>query len=111
MVLGDLDDKKLLARAVKNSDLFVNATRVGMAPFDDECVIDEDMLHEGLLLLIRFTNRVKQSLFVWQKSMVYKPHQDLGCFSNKLRWVRKFGLISKCPLIILRKSFFNWALI
>lgn len=50
MVLGDLDDKKLLARAVKNSDLFVNATRVGMAPFDDECVIDEDMLHEGLFV-------------------------------------------------------------
>ena len=44
MVLGDLDDKKLLARAVKNSDLFVNATRVGMAPFDDECV--EQLRHE-----------------------------------------------------------------
>ena len=48
MVLGDLDDKELLARAIKNSDLFVNATRVGMAPIEDECVIDEDMLHEGL---------------------------------------------------------------
>jgi len=50
MVLGDLDDKELLARAIKNSDLFVNATRVGMAPIEDECVIDEDMLHEGLFV-------------------------------------------------------------
>lgn len=50
MVLGDLDDKELLTRAIKNSDLFVNATRVGMAPIEDECVIDEDMLHEGLFV-------------------------------------------------------------
>lgn len=50
MVLGDLDDKELLARAIKNSDLFVNATRVGMVPIEDECVIDEDMLHEGLFV-------------------------------------------------------------
>ena len=50
MVLGDLDDKELLARAIKNSDLFVNATRVGMPPIEDECVIDEDMLHEGLFV-------------------------------------------------------------
>ena len=50
MVLGDLDEKELLARAIKNSDLFVNATRVGMAPIEDECVIDEDMLHEGLFV-------------------------------------------------------------
>lgn len=50
MVLGDLDNKELLARAIKNSDLFVNATRVGMAPLEDECVIDEDMLHDGLFV-------------------------------------------------------------
>lgn len=50
MVLGDLDDKELLARAIRDSDLFVNATRVGMAPIEDECVIDEDMLHEGLFV-------------------------------------------------------------
>ena len=50
MVLNDLDNRELLARCVKNSNLFVNATRVGMAPLEDECTLDEDMLHEGLFV-------------------------------------------------------------
>ena len=48
MVLNDLDNKEQLARAIKNSTLFVNATRVGMPPLEDECTITEDMLHDDL---------------------------------------------------------------
>lgn len=50
MVLNDLEDRERLARCVANSSLLVNATRVGMAPLEDECAIDEDMLHEGLFV-------------------------------------------------------------
>lgn len=50
MVLNDLGNREQLARAIKNSQLFVNATRVGMTPLEDECVIDEDMLHDGLFV-------------------------------------------------------------
>ncbi len=50
MVLNDLENKEQLARAVRNSALFVNATRVGMAPMDDQCTIEEDMLHDGLFV-------------------------------------------------------------
>lgn len=50
MVLNDLDNKEQLARCVKNSSLFINATRVGMPPLDDQCTIDEDMLHDGLFV-------------------------------------------------------------
>ena len=50
MVLNDLDNKEQLARAVKNSQLFINATRVGMPPLDNECTIDEEMLHDNLFV-------------------------------------------------------------
>ena len=50
MVLNDLGNREQLARAIKNSQLFVNATRVGMTPLEDECVIDEDMLHDDLFV-------------------------------------------------------------
>lgn len=50
MVLNDLENKEQLARAVKNSQLFVNATRVGMPPLENECTIDEDMLHDNLFV-------------------------------------------------------------
>lgn len=50
MVLNDLADRELLARCVANSSLLVNATRVGMAPLEDESVVDEGMLHDGLFV-------------------------------------------------------------
>lgn len=50
MVLNDLDNKEQLARALKNSQLFVNATRVGMHPLEDACAIDEDMVHDDLFV-------------------------------------------------------------
>ncbi len=49
-VLCDLEDKSALRSAIAESKLFVNATRVGMAPLDDQCTIEEDMLHEGLVV-------------------------------------------------------------
>lgn len=50
MVLNDLENKEQLARCIKNSSLFINATRVGMPPLDDQCTIEEDMLHDGLFV-------------------------------------------------------------
>lgn len=48
--LCDLEDKEALRRSVADSKLFVNATRVGMPPLDDQCTLEEDMLHEGLVV-------------------------------------------------------------
>lgn len=50
MVLNDLEDKDLLRRCVSNSSLFINATRVGMPPLDDQCTLEEDMLHDNLFV-------------------------------------------------------------
>lgn len=50
MVLNDLENREQLARAVKNSQLFINATRVGMPPLENECTIDEEMLHDDLFV-------------------------------------------------------------
>lgn len=49
-VLHDLEDKEALRAAVAESRLFANATRVGMAPLEDQCTLEEDMLHEGLVV-------------------------------------------------------------
>ena len=48
VTLHDLDDPKQLGRSVAESTLFVNASRIGMVPLDDQCVLPEELLHEGL---------------------------------------------------------------
>jgi shikimate dehydrogenase len=50
MVLNDLENKEQLARAIKNSSLLINATRVGMAPDSEGCVAEPEMMHEGLFV-------------------------------------------------------------
>ena len=48
ITLHDLDDKDDLRASVAASQLFVNASRVGMPPMEDQCTLEEDMLHDGL---------------------------------------------------------------
>ena len=46
----DLFDKEALAEAVKNCDILVNATKVGMAPLDKETLIDKSLFRSDLVV-------------------------------------------------------------
>lgn len=46
----DLADKEALAEAVKNCDILVNATKVGMAPLDKETLIDKSLFRADLVV-------------------------------------------------------------
>ena len=46
----DLFDTEALAEAVKNCDILVNATKVGMAPLDKETLIDKSLFRHDLVV-------------------------------------------------------------
>lgn len=46
----DLADKEALAEAVRNCDILVNATKVGMAPLDGETLIDPALFRADLVV-------------------------------------------------------------
>lgn len=46
----DLADKEALAEAVRNCDILVNATKVGMAPLDGETLIDPSIFRADLVV-------------------------------------------------------------
>lgn len=46
----DLADKEALAEAVRNCDILVNATKVGMAPLDGETLIDPSLFSADLVV-------------------------------------------------------------
>ena len=48
ITLHDLADEADLRASIDASALFINASRVGMAPDVEGCVVSADMLHEGL---------------------------------------------------------------
>lgn len=50
VTLHDLEDKTALRTSIADSTLFLNATRLGMTPLDDQCVISEDFLRKELIV-------------------------------------------------------------
>ena len=58
--LHDLADRDAMAKSIAESEILVNATRIGMVPDVDECLVDEDMLHENLKFVA---------------DTVYEPHE------------------------------------
>ena len=50
LTVTDLADKEALAEAVRNCDILVNATKVGMAPLDGETLIDPSLFRADLVV-------------------------------------------------------------
>ena len=75
VTLYDLADREQLAKSVSESAVFINATRVGMPPLEDECTLDEDMHHDGLAVA----------------DTVYEPRE-----TKLIKMAKAHGLIT-CP--------------
>lgn len=106
MVLNDLDNRELLARCVKNSDLFVNATRVGMAPLEDECVLDEDMLHDGLFVADTVYEPRETKLIKMAKEHGLKTAPGLGMLLHQAALGEKIWFDIDMPVDYIEETFF-----
>lgn len=106
MVLNDLDNKEVLARCIKNSDIFVNATRVGMAPLDDECVIEEEMLHEGLFVADTVYDPRETKLIKMAKENGLKTAPGLGMLLQQAALGEKIWFDIEMPVDYIEEKFF-----
>lgn len=64
----DLFDKEALAEAVKNCDILVNATKVGMAPLDKETLIDKSLFRSDLVVADTVYNPKETRMIVEAKA-------------------------------------------
>lgn len=73
LTLNDLANREALAASIAESAILVNATRVGMVPNVDECLVDEEMLHDGLVVA----------------DTVYEPHE-----TKLIKMAKAHGLVT-----------------
>lgn len=66
-----LEDADALASAVKNCDLLVNATKVGMKPLDGQTLIDAKLLHQDLV--------VADTVYNPRKTLLIEQAEAAGC--------------------------------
>lgn len=78
MTLHDLGDASALRASVAESALFVNASRAGMAPLDDQCVLPEEFLHDGLVVADTVYNPRVTKLLAMAKDHGLKTVSGLG---------------------------------
>lgn len=107
VTLSDLAERDHLASSIAESDLFVNATRVGAGDLIDQCVIDEDMLHEGLTVADTVYNPVESKLIKMAKAHGLAAYGAWACFFSKLLLLRRSGLGRICPLNLFEKNCFR----
>lgn len=48
--MNNIEDKEKLANTIKNSDMLINATKVGMKPMEDISLVDSSALHSHLVV-------------------------------------------------------------
>ena len=66
-----LEDSGALAQAVKNCDILVNATKVGMKPLDGQSLIDAKLLRKGLV--------VADTVYNPRKTLLIEQAETAGC--------------------------------
>lgn len=105
--LEDLNDRASLASFVADSDLFVNATRVGAGDLIDQCVIDEDMLHEGLTVADTVYNPVESKLIKMAKAHGLAAYGGLGMLLQKAALAEKIWFGTDMPIELIREKLFS----
>lgn len=103
----DLNDRASLASSIAESDMFVNATRVGAGDLIDQCVIDEDMLHEGLTVADTVYNPVESKLIKMAKAHGLAAYGGLGMLLQQAALAEKIWFGTDMPIELIREKLFS----
>lgn len=107
VTLHDLADKDDLRASVADSALFINATRVGMPPLENECTLDEDMLHEGLALADTVYNPRTTKLLAMGQAHGNKTVNGLGMLLWQAAIGEKIWTGQEMPVDYIEELFFT----
>ena len=105
--LEDLNDRASLASSIAESDMFVNATRVGAGDLIDQCVIDEDMLHESLTVADTVYNPVESKLIKMAKAHGLAAYGGLGMLLQQAALAEKIWFGTDMPIELIREKLFS----
>lgn len=106
ITLYDLNDRDQLRKSVAESAIFVNATRVGMAPLDDQCTLDEDMLHDGLAVADTVYDPRETKLVKMAKARGLVACGGLGMLLQQAALGEEFWCGAEMPVDYIEEKFF-----
>lgn len=105
--LHDLADKDELADSVTSSDIVVDATRIGMAPFEDQSNIDQSWLHPGQAVADTVYHPVDTVLLNRARAAGATPVNGLGMLLWQAAVAEKIWLGLDMPVEYVRNAVFR----
>jgi shikimate dehydrogenase len=97
-------DGETLVDLIKNADVLINATPIGMTPNVDETPIDTDMLKKGLMVMDIVYNPVETKLLKEARKKGCKTISGVGMFVHQGAESLKIWLGIKPPIDVMRKT-------
>ena len=107
LIMHPLDDEEMLATCIAQSDLFINATRVGMAPLQDECIIDPSLLHDHLTVADVVYEPKETLLLHYAKERGLTAISGLGMLLQQAAISEKIWFDIDMPVESIQKQFFD----
>lgn len=107
VTLHDLADESDLRASVAASSLFVNATRVGMAPLEDGCTLPEYMLHDGLVVADTVYNPRTTKLLAMAQAHGNQTLSGLGMLLSQAALGEKLWTGYEMPVNYIEEQFFK----
>ena len=104
--LYDVDDRDTLRKAIQDSAMLANATRVGMGDLKNECLVDEDMFHEGLLVTDTVYEPRETKLIKMAKTHGLTTAPGLGMLLQQAARSEKIWFDVDMPIDYIEQSFF-----
>ncbi len=106
ITLHKLSDKDDLRNSVAESTVFVNASRLGMIPLENECPLDEDMLHDKLAVADVVYNPRTTKLLAMAKAHGNPTADGLGMLLWQAAAAEKLWTGQDMPVDYVRNAVF-----
>ena len=104
--LHDLENRNELRESIAQSDLLVNATSVGAGDLEGQSNVNEDMLHEGLLVADTVYKPLETKMIQMAKSQGLVTAPGVGMLLQQAALAEKIWFGTDMPVDLIRKNFF-----
>lgn len=71
VTVDHLEDQETLAKEIKEADILINATIIGMKPYDDQTLVDKSLFHKNLI--------VADTVYNPEKTKMILEAEEAGC--------------------------------
>ncbi|MCF2707135.1 shikimate dehydrogenase [Arcanobacterium haemolyticum] len=109
MELNDLDDKALLEAKVRAADIIVDATRIGMEPFENESNVAKEWMHSGQVVMDTVYHPRVTKLLSLAKEAGATPVEGLGMLLWQAAIGEEIWFDASMPIDVVREAVFPQA--